>query len=73
VNTATKTTAPAQPVGDVFNEPQAAAYLSVEVRTLALWRKTRGLPHIKLSAKCIRYRKPDIDSWLERFRQAIVP
>lgn len=53
---------------DLLNDPQAAAYLSVEPRTLRLWRQTRGLPHLKITAKVVRYRRTDLDRWLAGFR-----
>jgi excisionase family DNA binding protein len=57
---------PAQIAPDLLTDPQAAALLGVEPRTLRLWRHTRGLPHIKLTSKVIRYRRSDLDAWLSR-------
>lgn len=51
---------------ELLTDLEAAALLSVEPRTLRLWRNTRGLPHIRLTSKVIRYRRPDIDAWLGR-------
>ena len=68
----TQLTAPATPVGDILTEDQTAALLAVETRTLRLWRKTRGLPHVKLTSKIIRYRRADIDQWLARHRVAMI-
>ena len=44
----------------------AAVYLGVKINTLAVWRmdKRYHLPYIKVG-KCIRYRKADLDIWLE--------
>lgn len=44
----------------------AAVYLGVKINTLAVWRMTNryGLPFIKLG-KVVRYRKADLDIWLE--------
>ena len=50
----------------VLDGAAAAAYLGVQSRTLRLWRRTKGVPHIKLSSKCIRYRQADIDRWLDQ-------
>ena len=55
-------------IQDILTESQLAAELNVLPRTLRLWRRTRGLPHVKLTAKIIRYRRADIDGWLERNR-----
>ena len=49
---------------DILTDEQCAAILSVLPRTLRLWRKTRGLPYIKLTTKVIRYRRSDINTWL---------
>lgn len=51
-------------------EEQTASYLAVEPRTCRLWRATRGLPFIRISSKAVRYRKRDIDAWLDRRRCA---
>jgi predicted DNA-binding transcriptional regulator AlpA len=33
--------------------------------TLAQWRsQKRGIPFIKISRNCVRYRQSDLDSWL---------
>jgi excisionase family DNA binding protein len=58
---------PATPAAaDLLTDEQAAALLSVEPRTLRLWRHTRGLPHIRITSKVIRYRRADLDAWLSR-------
>lgn len=50
----------------LLDDQQAAEHLKVEPRTLRQYRKVRGLPHIKISAKVIRYRMADLDQWLTR-------
>jgi excisionase family DNA binding protein len=51
---------------DIFTDETAAQYIGgIEARTVRLWRKSRGLPHVKLSAKVIRIRKADLDAWLQ--------
>jgi DNA-binding transcriptional MerR regulator len=63
--------APTAPA-DILTDPEAAAYLGgVTPRTLRLWRHTRGLPHLKLTSKVIRYRRTDLDAWLNRHRVSI--
>ena len=44
----------------------AAVYIGVKINTLAVWRMTNryGLPFVKLG-KIVRYRKADLDIWLE--------
>jgi predicted DNA-binding transcriptional regulator AlpA len=59
--------------GELMTDQQTAEILAVEPRTLRLWRNTRGLPHIKITSKVIRYRRADVDAWLERRRTVIPP
>ena len=44
----------------------AAVYIGVKINTLAVWRMTNryGLPFVKLG-KVIRYRKSDLDKWID--------
>ena len=51
---------------ELLTDAQVAAFLAVESRTLRLWRHTRGLPHIRISSRVLRYRKSDLDAWLAR-------
>ncbi len=55
---------------DILTDETLAAELHIEPRTLRLWRNKRGLPHIKITSKVIRYRRKDIDSWLAEHRLA---
>jgi predicted DNA-binding transcriptional regulator AlpA len=57
--------------GEYLTDIQLAAILAVEPRTLRLWRNTRGLPHVRVTSRVIRYRKVDIDQWMARRRVAI--
>ena len=62
----------ATPAGEILDDKQAASYIGgVELRTLRLWRNTRALPHIKITSKVIRYRRSDLDAWLDRHRTVI--
>lgn len=58
-------------VTELLNDEQAASLLGVEPRTLRLWRRTRALPFIKITSKIIRYRRTDLDGWLESNRVVI--
>lgn len=60
-----------RPIGDLLDDAQAAAFLSITSRTLRLWRQTQGLPHFKITAKIIRYRRSDLDAWVNRRRTAV--
>lgn len=67
------TQAAAEPLtgAELLTDPQAAELLAVEPRTLRLWRHTRGLPHIRITSKVIRYRRSDLNAWLGRHFVAV--
>lgn len=45
---------------------QAARYVGISEAALRLWRaEGRGPRHFKAGEKLIRYRKADLDSWIE--------
>jgi excisionase family DNA binding protein len=49
-----------------YNEREAARYLAVSGATLRLWRSERkGPPYFKAGEKLVRYRRADLDSWIE--------
>jgi predicted DNA-binding transcriptional regulator AlpA len=42
-----------------------AKITGLSVETLAQWRsQKRGIPYVKISRNCVRYRQSDLDSWL---------
>lgn len=51
---------------ELFSTDQAAAYLAVAPTTLEVWRCTQryAIPYLKIGRK-VRYRKADLDDWLE--------
>ena len=53
----------------LLREKPAAKYMDLSVRTLQAWRHRGGGPRfIRISSRCIRYRKSDLDEWLESRR-----
>jgi DNA-binding transcriptional MerR regulator len=58
-------------VSDLLTDNELAPMLSVEPRTLRLWRNTRGLPFIRITSKVIRYRRTDVNAWMDRQRTVI--
>lgn len=49
-----------------LTEREAALYLSVSASTLRNWRVAGGgPPFVKISARCIRYRRVDLDAWAD--------
>ncbi len=57
---------------DILNEEQVSRLLGVQPRALREWRHDRGLPYIKITPKIIRYRRKDIDAWLDKKRVATI-
>ena len=42
-----------------------AALTGLSVETLAQWRsQKKGIPYVKISRNCIRYRQVDLDQWV---------
>lgn len=56
----------------LFTRSQAAQYLQLSPATLATWACTHrhNIPYIKLG-RCVRYRKVDLDQFLERNKQRV--
>jgi len=49
-----------------FNESQAARYLGVSSGVLRLWRtEQKGPRFFRAGEKLVRYRRADLDSWIE--------
>jgi excisionase family DNA binding protein len=55
---------------DLLTEEETGAILKVSPRTIRLWRRTRGLPHTKITTKVVRIRRADLEGWMLRFRVA---
>ena len=53
--------------GELISRKQAAAYLDVAERTLAIWksRKRYDLPVVKMG-RLAKYRKSDLDAFIAR-------
>lgn len=45
----------------------AAAYLGVSPRTISDWQKKRVIPFVKMSRKCVLFRRSDLIRAVERF------
>jgi hypothetical protein len=56
---------------ELLTDDDLSRLLTVEKRTLRLWRQTQGLPFLRLTAKVIRYRRPDVEAWMSRRRVVI--
>ena len=50
----------------LLTEQETGDLIGFSVRTLQKWRQVGGGPNfIKISARAIRYRRSDIDAWIE--------
>jgi excisionase family DNA binding protein len=51
---------------DLLTREEAAAYLGVKYQTLCVWQSTRryDVPLVKVG-RLVRYKKSDLDRWLE--------
>jgi excisionase family DNA binding protein len=51
--------------GDLLTRKEAAAYLGVAVKTLAMWKWSgrHGLPFVQIG-RLVRYRKTDLDTFI---------
>jgi len=49
----------------MFNSRQAAAYLGCSESVLRLWRSQGQGPRYFRAGKLIRYRRADLDAWIE--------
>jgi excisionase family DNA binding protein len=56
------------PVADVprlLTPEDVAEQTGLSVDTLAQWRsQKKGIPYVKISRNCVRYRQSDLDGWL---------
>ena len=50
----------------LINERQAAALLSLSIRTLQSWRLRGGGPKFVRAGRAIRYRRRDLMEWMDR-------
>ncbi len=55
----------------LLDEAEAANWIGITPRTLRLWRRTRGVPHYKITGKVIRYSPDDLMAWFEKHRVAV--
>jgi predicted DNA-binding transcriptional regulator AlpA len=50
---------------ELLKPEDVARVTGLSPETLAQWRsQKRGVPFIKISRNCVRYRQSDLDSWL---------
>lgn len=53
------------PMTALLSAEDVAGITGLSVETLAQWRSQRkGIPFIKISRNCVRYRQADLEAWL---------
>jgi predicted DNA-binding transcriptional regulator AlpA len=53
------------PGARLLKAEEVAELTGLSVETLAQWRsQQRGIPFVKISRNCVRYRQTDLDCWL---------
>ena len=61
-----KTDRPPSPFLHLLTPSEVAEITGLSIETLAQWRsQRRGIPFVKVSRNCVRYRQSDLDRWLE--------
>lgn len=61
----------AAPISALLLPEEVAGITGLSVETLAQWRSQRkGIPFVKISRNCVRYRQDDLEAWLA---ERIVP
>jgi len=51
---------------NLLTPEEVAEQIGLSVETLAQWRsQKKGIPFVKVSRNCVRYRKSDLDDWIE--------
>lgn len=58
------------PGPDLLTPDQAAAYLQLPVRQLQTWRYLHTGPAYIKAGRAVRYRRSDLDAWLDAHRVA---
>lgn len=48
----------------LMNVKEAAEFLGVGVGTLYHWVSAGTVPHIKLSLRCLRFRREELERWV---------
>jgi excisionase family DNA binding protein len=49
----------------LLSTEEVAEQTGLSVQTLAQWRsQKKGMPYVKISRNCVRYRQSDLDGWL---------
>lgn len=56
-------------MSEMLSEREVAEILRVSPRTVGVWRRTRGLPAVRVGRKVVRYRRREVESWIASFNR----
>ena len=54
---------------ELMSEGEVARMLGVRPRTVGVWRRKRGVVGVRVGAKVVRYRRGEVEKWLEGFNR----
>lgn len=63
-------TIPSSPLRVALTTPEAATYMGLAVSTLNKWRCHGGGPKYSKLGRAVRYRRPDLDRFMDETLQA---
>lgn len=59
---------------EMLSYRDAARMLGVPVNTVYSWAARRQIPHVRLSARVVRFRRAELERWIEaRYVPAVEP
>lgn len=58
---------PANNYPTLLKRPQLARAINVSTRTVDNWQRSKRIPYLKLSARCVRYHLPSVLAALRKF------
>jgi excisionase family DNA binding protein len=53
-----------------LTKDEVAAHFLVTKRTITDWMRQRGLPHVKISRRTVRFKLSAVEEWSQRFSSA---
>jgi len=53
---------------EYLSKKELCEYLGISARTSEDWVKSRGLPHFRIGGKILRFKRSQVDEWLEQFQ-----
>lgn len=60
--------------GKLLSSEEVSEVTGLSTETLAQWRSQhRGIPYVKISRNCVRYRQSDLAAWIEAHVVAVQP